>query len=112
MPLQCEGKFRMREVGEVVGSNSAVQSQACNRRGNLSRRGGVACFRVPDRIPSTTHYPLGGFLAPCYSRCLTQLRSTSAMNTMIYAKWILLFSLNAIPGGLLAQAPPVQSKYQ
>ena len=31
---------------------------------------------------------------------------------MIYAKQILLFSLIAVPAGMLAQAPPVQSKYK
>src|ERR1700677_4460650 len=34
------------------------------------------------------------------------------MNTMIYANKILLFSLIAVPAGMLAQAPPVQTKYK
>jgi len=34
------------------------------------------------------------------------------MNTMISVKRILLFSLITIPASLLAQAPPVQSKYK
>src|SRR5437588_3334978 len=46
------------------------------------------------------------------TRHLNQLRSTWGMNTMIFVKRILLFSLITIPASLLAQAPPVQSKYK
>jgi hypothetical protein len=51
--LGAKHALRRRAMGRVVGSNAAVQNQADNRLGNLSRRGGFRCLGASDRVSST-----------------------------------------------------------